>query len=64
MSDYEETPKAGFALALDELVKRYLKEGTSLDDIAAALEEAALQAGDEEEDEAGEWHSKAGEADV
>ena len=59
MSDYEETePKTPFAKALDELIKKFLSEGTALDEIAAALEEAALQAGDEEMDEEGEWQPK------
>jgi hypothetical protein len=59
MSDYQETElKAPFELALHELVKKFLGEGTPLDEIAAALEDAALRAGDEEEGEDGEWRPK------
>lgn len=59
MSDYTETEATTpFAIALNELIKRFLDEGTPLEDIAAALEEAALQAGDEELGEDGEWRKK------
>lgn len=59
MSDYQETePETPFAKALDELVKRFRSEGTSAEEIASVLEEAALQAGDEELDENDEWQPK------
>jgi hypothetical protein len=59
MSDYQETEiKTPFALALNELIKRFVGEGTSIEEIAIALEEAALRAGDEESDEDGEWSKK------
>jgi hypothetical protein len=59
MSDYAGTELATpFGKALSELIKRFLDEGTHLDEIAAALEEAAFQAGDEEEGEDGEWQPK------
>jgi hypothetical protein len=59
MSDYQEKElKAPFELALNELVKKFLAEGTPLEEIAVALEEAALRAGDEEEGEDGEWRSR------
>jgi hypothetical protein len=59
MSDYQETePQTPFGKALDELIQRFLKEGTSQEEIASVLEEAALQAGDEELGEDGEWQPK------
>ncbi|MET0529215.1 MAG: hypothetical protein ABW003_12930 [Microvirga sp.] len=59
MSDYTETePTTPFAKALDELVKRFVGEGTPIEEIAATLEEAALQAGDEELDENDEWRKR------
>jgi hypothetical protein len=57
MSDYEPNTSP-FAIALDELIKRFLGEGVPQDEIAAALEEAALQAGDEELGEDDEWRKK------
>ena len=49
MSDYQETePTTPFGIALNELIKRFRSEGTSHEEIASVLEEAALQAGDEE----------------
>jgi hypothetical protein len=59
MADYEERPlTAPFELALDELIKRFRHEGTPDEEIAAALEEAALRAGDEELGEDDEWRKK------
>jgi len=59
MSDYTETePTTPFAKALDELIKRFVSEGASIEEIAATLEEAALQASDEELDENDEWRKR------
>lgn len=59
MSDYSEPElKAPFEAALAELVKKFLAEGTPIEEIAEALEDAARRAGDEEEGEEGEWRPK------
>jgi hypothetical protein len=59
VSDYSETePTTPFARALDELIKRFVDQGTPVEEIAATLEEAALQADDEEIDENDEWHKR------
>jgi hypothetical protein len=59
VSDYTETEaKTPFAIALNDLINRFLGEGTPIADIAAALEEAAMQTDDEELGEDGEWRKK------
>jgi hypothetical protein len=59
MSDYEEKElKAPFELALHELVKRFLGEGTPGEEIGAALEDEALRLADEELGADDEWHEK------
>ncbi|MET0170151.1 MAG: hypothetical protein ABW191_07245 [Aliihoeflea sp.] len=59
MSDYADTePTTPFAIALHDLIKRFVGEGASIEEIAATLEEAALQAGDEELDENDEWRKR------
>jgi hypothetical protein len=57
VSDYEPNTSP-FAIALDELIKRFRSDGTPVEEIAATLEEAALQAGDEELGEDDEWRKK------
>jgi hypothetical protein len=58
MSYEEKELTAPFELALRELIKKFLGEGTPVDEITAALEEAALRADDEELGEDEEWRSR------
>jgi hypothetical protein len=48
MSD-DEIQQADFPTALDELIKIFRRQGVPLADIAIALEEAAIMAGEEDD---------------